>query len=239
MNWRIFVLILIMLGVCAVNPGLAQTLAKSRPVASAVVAKNPFDSFKTFSATLNGGIGRDHDRKIYRSGNLMRLDFADSYRITDLEKQTTWGVYPDSCREFSAPDAASYPFSAYRTFKIERAFTNDTEIVDGHSTSIANVTFTPGDNQPLAIKMKLWEAEDLQHFPIKMRIEATGPSAKPGSMMEILYTDVSLQTPDATLFKHPANCQSDSASSGNQESKSASGKHVSQNSSPNHGKNLH
>jgi hypothetical protein len=211
MTWRLFGAMLLIPMLSTVEPVWGQTMAKPSPPATDAVAKNPFDSFKTFSATLNGGIGRDHDRKIFRSGNLMRMDFADSYRITDLEKQTTWGVYPHSCRQFSAPDAGSYPFSSYRDFKVERALTTEKETVDGHTCSIENVTFTPSGSQPFAIKMKLWEAEDLQHFPIKIAVEATGPTGKAGSKMEILYTDVNLNAPDANLFKHPANCEPDSA----------------------------
>src|SRR5262249_13009964 len=114
MNVRLLSAVLLVFALAIVEPAKTQTKAKTAPPASQASAKNPFDSFKTFSATLNGGIGHDHDRKIFRSGNLMRSDFSDSYRVIDLEKQITLGVYQGTCTQYSAPDAASYPFSAYR-----------------------------------------------------------------------------------------------------------------------------
>jgi hypothetical protein len=191
-----------------------QTQAKPSATAENASAKDPFDSFKTFSATLNGGAGGDHDRKIYRSGNLMRSDFGDSYRITDLEKRITWGVDPHSCTRVSAADAASFPFSAYRGFKVERSLASEKEAVDGHSCVIENVTFTPTDGRPLVVTMKLWEAEDLQHFPIKVQIEPTGPMIKDPAKINITYTSVNLEPPDGKLFKHPSDCAEPARQSG-------------------------
>jgi hypothetical protein len=163
-------------------------------------ARNPFDEFRTFSATMNGGIGGDHDRKLYRLGNLMRADFPDSHRITDLQKLTMWGVQGDSCSEFAMPDAAAFPFSAYHDYKVERSVTAEKETVDGHVCAIENVTFTPSNGMPVVIKMKLWEAEDLQGFPVKIEAESNGRK------MNIAYTNVSLKAPDAKLFQRPTKC---------------------------------
>lgn len=164
--------------------------------------QNPFQAFQFFSATLHGGIGDDHDRKIYRSGKIMRVDFEDHYRLVDLEKLTSRIVQPDRCQQFPKPDVASYPFSAYHDFKVERALTEDKETVDGHPCKIENVTFTRGDEDPIVIKMKLWEAEDLQGFPIKFEVNV--PSN--GNKFTGNYTDVSLKPPDPSLFKSPAKC---------------------------------
>jgi len=179
-----------------------QTQKKPAPKVPADGDPNPFQAFQSFSATLNGGIGKDHDRKIYRSGKMMRLDFEDHYRLVDLEKLTTRAVHPGNCRQFPQPDAGSYPFSAYHDFKVVRAPTEDKEIVDGHSCKTENVTFTPRDDRPILIQMKLWEAEDLQGFPVKAEVNVVSN----GNKFTLNYTNVSLKPPDPALFKSPAKC---------------------------------
>ena len=170
-----------------------------------VQTQNPLISdFKFFSANVTGGIAQDHDRKIYRSGNLMRLDFEDSYRVTDLDTLKMWGVTGKQCMEFSRPDAGTFPFSAYHDFRAERSPTNEEETVDGHVCKIENVTFTPRDDQPVVVKVKLWEAKDLNGFPIRIDVDS-GPFGKTTSA----YTTVSLEAPDPKLFQHPAKCTPD------------------------------
>jgi hypothetical protein len=170
--------------------------------ASETSRRNPFDSFRSFSATMDGGIGQDHGRQIYRLGNLLRADFGSSYRITDLQKLTMWGVQSNDCAEFAMPDAGAYPFSAYHDFKIERSMTEQKENIDGHVCAIENVTFTDPNAAPVVIKMTLWEAEDLDGFPVKIEAEANG------RQMSIAYRNVSLKPPDTKLFRRPAKCGS-------------------------------
>jgi hypothetical protein len=156
--------------------------------------------FQTFSANVTGGIARDHDRKIYRSGKWMRLDFDDSYRVNDLDTLHMWSVGANRCVEFSRPDAGSYPFTAYHDFKVARATTPEKETVDGHLCKIEILTLTPKDERPIVATMKMWEAEDLEGFPI--RIEVT----EAGQTLTSTYTNVSLKPPDPKLFWHPARC---------------------------------
>lgn len=186
-----------------------QTQKKPAPKIPADGDQNPFQAFQSFSATLNGGMGNDHDRKIYRSGKMMRVDFEDHYRLADLEKLTSRVVHPDRCQQFGKPDIASYPFSAYNDFKVVRAPTEDKETVDGHSCKIENVTFTPRDDRPIVIQMKLWEAEDLQGFPVKVEVNVVSN----GNKFTLNYTNVSLKPPDPALFKSPARCTAVAASS--------------------------
>jgi len=192
------------LGLCLLTlsaAAIAQAPGTVNSVPPSVTAPNPFDSFTSFSATMTGGLRADQNRKIYRSGNLMRLDFDGSYRVVDLKKHTTWGVGGGHCAEIAAPDAGSYPFSApYENFKIERVLTDEKETVAGHVCRLSHVTFEAGHGSPIMVKMKLWEAEDLQGFPIKVEVEANG------NKVSITYSDVSLEPPDSKLFVHPARC---------------------------------
>ncbi len=170
---------------------------------AAASAENPFQSFQQFSATLNGGIGRDTNRKIHRSGKLMRIEFADHYRITDLETRKTWMVYPQKCSMFPVADPAAYPFS--RKFHVERSPIEEKETVDGHTCKIENLTLVPDSPIPVTIKMKLYEAEDLKGFPIRINSENLTNRTK----VTFNYSNVSLEPPDAKLFEHPAKCEGD------------------------------
>lgn len=190
-----------------VGTGALADQAKKSPPRTKATSQTPLDDYQTFSATLNGGIGKDHDRKVYRSGNLMRLDFEDgAYRITDLQRGTTWGVTPRFCTKFGIADAGTFPFSAFRDFKAERVPTTEKETIDGHACIIETITFTPPDGRPFVVKMKLWKAEDLGHFPIKIEVEPSGVGVNKASKLSLTYTNVNLDKPDPALFKHPVKC---------------------------------
>lgn len=199
-----------------------QTPHKQASKAASPESQNPLiRKFKFFSAKVSGGIARDHERRIYRSGNLMRLDFDDSYRVTDLSTLKMWGVTGDSCLQFERPDAGTYPFFAFHDFKVERvpAKEKEEETVDGHVCKIENLIFTPPDDRPLVIKMKLWEAEDLDGFPIKIEVNVND-----NEKITSTYTDVSLTAPDPKLFQHPAKCASSTAQLSSPKTKTTGGR---------------
>ena len=173
----------------------AQKTAKPGPTG----AENPFAPFTHFSATMTGGLIKDEPRKIYRSGNLFRVDLDRVYHITDLATDTTWSIHPDRCTRVWRSDVHSYPFSAYRDYKLERSPSEDKETVDGHPCKIETVTFTQKESD-LKVKMKLWKAEDLQGFPVKIELP------NPARTITVSYTNISLDQPDAALFKVPAKC---------------------------------
>jgi hypothetical protein len=165
-------------------------------------AQNPFSLITQFSATMSGGPMKMEPVRVYRSGELFRADYEDHYRITSLERRTSWIVMPKQCSKLSMPDGASYPFSAYDdSFKLERTPIEGKETIDGHSCRLEQVILTPNDGRPIVIKMKLWKAEDLDGFPIQVEVE---PAAMP--KFTIRYTNVSLQPPDPKLFERPPNC---------------------------------
>jgi hypothetical protein len=199
-------------------PAQAQEKKPEPPAADAPVAgvpaENPFNAFKQFSAVMNGGIITDKDRKVYRSGKLMRTDFADQYRITDIDLPLTWVVFtkkePKSCGKFAVADAGTYPFWGMKDFVVHQASGAETsegkETVDGHVCKVENLIFVNSKvNPPATMEMKVFEAEDLKGFPIK--IELHNPMTD--RHFTISYTDVSLQTPDPKLFVHPNNCSED------------------------------
>lgn len=182
----------------------AQTQEKQPDQAAAApAAESPFAAYQQFSATLNGGLGRDTNRKIYRSGKLMRFDFADHYRISDLDSKSSWLMYPKQCSKYPMLDPGVFPFS--RKFRVEHSSTSESkETVDGHTCKVEDRTLISEDPIPTTFKMKLYRAEDLSGFPLKIDVENPMNHAK----FTINYSDVSLEPPDAKLFEHPAKCDS-------------------------------
>ena len=172
---------------------------------SAAVAQteNPF-GVKQFSATVvmsgapaakGRGMG---DMKIYRSGDKMRTSMGSmGYMVMDLTQHTNYMVMNGMCMQISRPPQQN-PFSQAQDATIDRSPAG-TDTVDGHACKVENVTVTPHNGQPT--KMKLWEAQDLKGFPVKVEMESShGP-------VTVEYKDISLDEPPASLFTHPDNCQ--------------------------------
>jgi hypothetical protein len=178
------------------------TQAQTKPPAKRPVAaaENPLSSFRHFSAVMNGGMGGDVNRKIYRSGDLLRLEFSDFFRIVNLRNADTWSVHPDRCSHGALPDIGAYPWVAVRNYKVERSMSGEKETIDGHSCNIENATFTAPDGH-LVVKMKFWEAEDLKNFPVKIDLDNGS-----GDWKTYTFSEVSLNTPDPDMFKHPSRC---------------------------------
>lgn len=173
---------------------------------SAAVAQsgNPF-GMKQFSATvvMSGAPvakarGMQGDMKIYRSGDKMRTSMGSmGYMVMDLTQHTNYMVMNNMCMQISRPTQQN-PFSESQDATIDRS-PGGSETVDGHSCKIENLTVTPHNGQPT--KMKVWEAQDLKGFPVKIEMESSkGP-------VTLEYKDISLDEPAASLFSHPANCQ--------------------------------
>ncbi len=173
---------------------------------SAAVAQtqNPF-GVKQFSATvvMSGapaakGRGMQGDMKIYRSGDKMRTSMGSmGYMVMDLTQHTNYMVMNGMCMQISRPPQQN-PFSQAQDATIDRSPAG-TDTVDGHACKVENVTVTPHNGQPT--KMKLWEAQDLKGFPVKVEMESShGP-------VTVEYKDISLDEPPASLFTHPDNCQ--------------------------------
>jgi len=94
------------------------------------------------------------------------------------------------------------PFAAARPdSKVERVAAGK-ETLDDHSCRIEDVAVTSAQPGASPVKMRLWEAEDLQGFPIRIDIQrGTGHAT-------IRYKNVVLGPQDPTLFIHPKTCES-------------------------------
>jgi hypothetical protein len=169
------------------------------------MAQNPFESAKQFSATLvmSGAPAQTHgaqgNMKIYKSGDKMRTDMPGGmgYIIMDLSQHINYMVMNSMCMQM-ATQTQSNPFAQASDATIERSPAG-TDTVDGHACKVENLTVTAHNGKPT--KMKVWEAEDLKGFPIKVEMQTDkGP-------MTVEYKDISFDPPAASLFTHPENCR--------------------------------
>jgi hypothetical protein len=87
-------------------------------------------------------------------------------------------------------------------YKVERLPSDEKEkeTIDGHVCKIERATFASKEDRPIVVKMKLWEAEDLKGFPVKIEITSSTRT------ITVTYKDVNLDPPDPSLFKLPAKC---------------------------------
>jgi hypothetical protein len=184
------------------QPAAENHTAESAPPATAQT-DFPLDRFKEFSAIMTGGPlpGGDWEGHIYRSGDLMRMQGqqqAPTFMITDLMKQQTHGLSATGCIKFNYPYSRAYPFMLAGPDKKYELAPVGEETVDGHQCRIEDLTITsPKLQQPL--KLRLWEAEDLQGFPVKIE--------NLRSHRTIQYKNVVLGPQDPTLFIYPTHCQ--------------------------------
>jgi hypothetical protein len=184
-------------------------------LASSVLhAQNPFDAFQHFSAKVSGSPLRWNKRQIYRSGDLWRAEYTaeDEIRFSDRKQRNGWYVRPlqgapRECGRMTLLDASSYAFFTYSGGDINvepvpaaPSPAEEKETIDGHPCTARNYLAKTKDGG-ITIKVKLWEAEDLKGFPVKMEIEPQGRNK-----FTISYSDVSLEPPDPKLFVRPAIC---------------------------------
>jgi hypothetical protein len=154
---------------CLLSTFLCLTLAAQ--------AQDPFDSFKQFSATMVMIGVPEGNMKIYRSGNKVRVSILGDggYSIADLDRHTMYTVTNKGMCTQSAAQGHMTPFAQDKSSVIQRSPAG-TDTVDGHPCKLEMMTVTPKNGQPT--KMKVWEAEDLKEFPIKVEIESSrGPIA--------------------------------------------------------------
>jgi len=170
----------------------------------AAQAQNPFD-IRQFSATTvisgvptqgRGGMG---EMKIYRSADKMRTDMPGGmgYMIVDLSQHAAYMVMNGMCMQ-TATQTQSNPFAQASDASIDRSPAG-ADTLDGHPCKVENLTITPHDGKPM--KMKVWEAQDLKSFPIKVEMQTDKGT------VTVLYKDLSFDAPPASLFTHPENCR--------------------------------
>jgi hypothetical protein len=180
-------------------------------LAIAAQAQNPFEAQKQFSATVvMSGTSANNpmaggDRKVYRSGDKIRTTMGSmGYMVMDLAQHTNYMVMNGMCMQMAATGQQD-PFAQASGATYQRSPAG-TDTVDGHSCKVENMTITLQNGK--VTKMKVWEANDLKEFPIKIEIQADkGP-------ITLQYKDISFDEPPASMFAHPDNCRAMGAMGG-------------------------
>ena len=188
-------------------PNKEADSAAQIPAPTPAKTQYPLDSFTDFSALMVGSIMEmgegSSEAHIYRSGNLVRVEDPAGlgYFITDLSTLETYAFSTGPCMHDSHPYFRVSPFPAARPgSSVERVATGK-ETLDGHSCQIEDISVSSLKNGS-HLKMRFWEAEDLQGFPIKIEF------LRPGGRSSIIrYKNVVLGPQDRTLFIHPKSCQ--------------------------------
>ncbi len=190
-------------------PDQGSGTPESAPVASGATAETTTESvleqFQHFSAIQNGGPlpGMDEDRYIYRSGKLMRMQGdakVPNYYVTDLEKQKSHFLGANACLATDNAYVRAWPFFVARPGNRYEHIAIGEEKVDGHQCRVEDLIIHSPKN-PVVLHFRLYEAEDLQGFPIK--IENRREHAWP---WVIHYKDVRLGPQDPSLFIVPEKC---------------------------------
>ena len=189
----------------------AQIPATQPPPAGQTAASEstefPLDRFREFSAIQTSGVlpGSDWDGYVYRSGDLMRFQAVQQgktqYFVDDLVKGTSYGLSLGGCAKLSYLYSRTFPFfMSGPGYTYERVAVGE-DTVDGHHVHVEDITI---HNKKLAntLHFRLYEAEDLQGFPIKI----VNQSAK-GFRWIVHYKNVVLGPQDPTLFVVPRGCQ--------------------------------
>ena len=124
------------------------------------------------------------------------------YSIMDLKQHTSFMVMRNGMCMQTTVQGQENPFAQTQNAAVERSSAG-TAVVEGHPCKVENLTITPhsGPRAGQAIKMRVWEAQDLKGFPIKVETQTSH------GLITMEYKDVSLAEPAASLFAHPDNCQ--------------------------------
>jgi len=133
--------------------------------------------------------------RVYRSGNKMRTEMgSNGYSLYFFDEHTSYMVMRGHCMEM--PQMATKNANPFQMGGSVERKPLGSDTVDGHPVKIEQVTVTSSDGK--STSMKVWEATDLQGFPVRIEM----PN---GMRME--YKDISLSDPPNSLFEKPDNCR--------------------------------
>jgi hypothetical protein len=158
-----------------------------------------------FSATEIAHVrGREVASKVYRSGLNFRAEPAPGIAMIYVAATNT--IYRvmfngTQCIETKGIEAhsVSSPLQLLSGAKVERRSGEGTEVIDGHTCKVENVTVTAADGT--TTWFTLWEATELTGTPVKLELHSDRGS------LTTTYRDIAVGTPDAALFTPPKTCK--------------------------------
>jgi hypothetical protein len=143
--------------------------------------------------------------KIYRSGSSVRVERSGAIAtlyVPASRQVFNLTVYPDKSRQCVAmkPEQAKMLPSPLELIlgQIVKRTPAGSEVVDGHSSKIEDVTVVEPDGK--TVESRVWEADDLKGIPVKIESHLDGVT------LRATYRDVVIGPPDETLFRVPDRC---------------------------------
>jgi len=163
-------------------------------------------NFPNFSATQVFSSRRaDMTMKVYRSGSSVRVERSGAIATLYVPASSqvfNLTVYPDKSRQCVAmkPEQAKMLPSPLELIlgQIVKRTPAGSEVVDGHSSKIEDVTVVEPDGK--TVESRVWEAEDLKGIPVKIESHLDGVT------LRATYRDVVIGPPDEVLFRVPDRC---------------------------------
>ena len=163
-------------------------------------------NFPNFSATQVFSAHRaDMTMKIYRSGTSVRVERSGAIATLYVPASSqvfNLTVYPDKSRQCVAmkPEQAKMLPSPLELIlgQIVKRTPAGSEVVDGHSSKIEDVTVVEPDGK--TVESRVWEAEDLKGIPVKIESHLDGVT------LRATYRDIVIGQPDERLFHVPDRC---------------------------------
>ncbi len=159
-------------------------------------------SMETDFAALDGNVRFDRDATKSSAGKgqpeaaaqMTAMGLHHTVRIVRADKQIMYMVYPkrQAYWEMALPASDASDDSKTRIEKKEAG----RETVDGHPCVKQRVTYT--DAAGNITQWTLWEAADMDGFPVQTEVAAGD------SVITTLYKSISLARPAASLFEPPA-----------------------------------
>jgi hypothetical protein len=163
-------------------------------------------NFPNFSATQVFSARRaDMTMKVYRFGTSMRVERSGAISTLYVPASSqvfNLTVYPDKSHQCVAmkPDQAKMLPSPLELIlgRIVKRTPAGSEVVDGHSSKIEDVTVVEPDGK--TVESRVWEAEDLKGIPVKIESHLEGVT------LRATYRDIVIGPPDEVLFHVPDQC---------------------------------
>jgi hypothetical protein len=132
------------------------------------------------------------------AGQMKAMGMDRMINISRPDKKVSYIVYPGLQAYMETPQQNADPAKPDSDYKVE-VTEQARETVDGHPCVKNNVVVSDKDNNKH--QSTTWNATDLSKFPVK--IEQT----ENGSLTTMLFKDVKLSKPDASLFDPPADAK--------------------------------
>lgn len=131
-----------------------------------------------------------------QAGQMKAMGMGEMVMISRPDKKLSYLAYPGLQSHVEMPLQEADAAVTGAKYKVETTEVGK-ETVDGHSCVKNKVLVT--DEQGRKLESTVWNASDLKGFPVKIE------SVQNSTPVTMIFRDIKLSKPDASLFEAPAN----------------------------------